>query len=240
MKASLFITCLVDLFYPEIGLAMVNVLKGLGISLHFPAKQTCCGQPAFNNGYIAESKRLALRFISVFENSDWIVTPSGSCAYMVKHHYPLLFRDDPQTLKRVWSISAKLYEFSDFLVNVCQATDLGAKYNRTITYHDSCHLRNGLGIMHEPRRLIQGIEGARFLEMKNSDQCCGFGGTFYMKFPEISRAIVNEKVGNIIASGAEIVTGNDTGCLMNIGMALRKKRSSIRVMHLAELLNSRR
>ncbi len=237
MQVSIFITCLVDLFYPSIGLSMVNVLRKMGLKLTFPADQTCCGQPAFNNGYIDESKRLALRFISVFEKADFIVAPSGSCVYMVKHHYPMLFRDDPQILSRVRAVSSRLYELSEFLVNVCKQTDLGAKFPGNVTYHESCHLLRGLGIKQEPRDLINSVAGAHLIEMNKSDQCCGFGGAFYLKYPDISQAIVNEKTDNIIASGADTVTGADAGCLMNISAALRKKKSQIRVLHLAELLN---
>ena len=216
---------------------MVAVLRKLGVEVDFPAGQTCCGQPAFNYGFRSEAKKVARHFISVFEGDNPIVAPSGSCAAMVKVFYPDLFRDDPQSYQQAEALSARVYEFSQFLVKVLGVEDVGAAYSGRVTYHDSCHLLRKLGIREEPRRLIQAVKGVELVEMEHSEACCGFGGAFSVKLPHISEAILREKIENIQASGAEAVVANDTGCLMHIAGALSRRRLPVRAIHLAELLN---
>ena len=230
--------CLVDTIYPEVGEAMVHVLRKLGASLNCPTDQTCCGQPAFNSGYRGEARIAARRFIEVFENSDIVVCPSGSCVNMVRNHYPELFRNDPQWLKRAEKLVSRTYEFSEYLVDVLGTGDLGAAYNGKVTYHDSCHLLRGIGVREQPRKLLQNITGTEFIEMNKSDCCCGFGGSFAIKYADISSAMVTEKVNNIITSGADTVVGCDMGCLMNIQGMLSRMGSNIKVMHIAQLLAS--
>jgi L-lactate dehydrogenase complex protein LldE len=233
---TLFIQCLVDSIYPEVGEAMVTVFQKLDITLECPVDQTCCGQPAFNAGYRSEARTAARRFIKIFENAETIVCPSGSCVHMVRHHYPELFKNQPEWLARAQSVTKKTFEFSEYLVDHLGVEDLGAVYNGRITYHDSCHPLRGLGIQKQPRKLISKVKNAEFIEMKNSDICCGFGGAFSVKYPEISAAILEDKVKNIIDSDADVVVGVDMSCLMNIQGLLSRKNSGIKIMHIAQLL----
>jgi L-lactate dehydrogenase complex protein LldE len=233
---SLFIQCLVDAVYPQVGEAMVRIFQKLGIPMTCPPEQTCCGQPAFNSGYRKEAKRAARHFIEIFELAEVIVCPSGSCVNMVRNHYPELFSDDLRWRTRAQHVAAKTYELTEYLVDVIGAKDLGAAYHGRITYHDSCHLLRGIGIREQPRKLLRNIRGAEFVEMRDSDRCCGFGGAFSVKYPEISAAMAEDKVKNIEDSGADVVTGCDMGCLMNIQGRLSRNGSKIRVMHIAQLL----
>jgi len=235
---TLFIQCLVDGIYPEVGVAMVAIFRKLGASLTCPAQQTCCGQPAFNSGYHGEARVAAKRFIEIFETAEAIVCPSGSCVTMVRHHYPQLFSNDAGWLQRAQDVAAKTFELTEYLVGNLGIDDLGAHYNGVITYHDSCHLLRYLRVKEQPRRLLRKISGAEFVEMNDSDRCCGFGGSFSFKYGDISAAMAEDKVNNIIASGADTVVGCDMGCLMNIQGILSRQESSIRVMHIAELLAS--
>ena len=237
-NVTLFIQCLVDTIYPEVGEAMVQVLQDLGASLNCPTDQTCCGQPAFNAGYRSQARAVAQHFIEVFENSEIIVCPSGSCVNMVRHHYAELFRDDPQWLQRAQKLSACAFEFTEYLVDVLGLDDLGAAYSAKVTYHDSCHLLRGIGVREQPRRLLRNVAGVELIEMNDSDRCCGFGGSFSVKYPHISTAMVAEKADNIINSGADTVVGCDMGCLMNIQGMLSRMGSSIEVKHIAQLLAS--
>ena len=233
---TLFIQCLVDSIYPEVGEAMVAVFQRLGIAMQCPVDQTCCGQPAFNAGYRSEARTAARRFIKIFENAETIVCPSGSCVHMVRHYYPELFKSEPEWLARAQSVTEKTFEFSEYLVDHLGVEDLGAVYNGKITYHDSCHPLRGLGIQKQPRKLISNVKDAEFVEMKNSDICCGFGGAFSVKYPEISTAILEDKVKNIIDSRADVVVGVDMSCLMNIQGLLSRKKSAVKIMHIAQLL----
>ncbi len=237
-SVTLFIQCLVDSLYPEVGEAMVKVFSKLGIAMDCPLDQTCCGQPAFNAGYRREARIAARRFIEIFENAGTIVCPSGSCVHMVRHHYPELFKDQPAWLERAQNIKKKTFEFSQYLVDVLGVEDLGTSFNGKVTYHDSCHPLRGLGIRQQPRKLISNVRDAEFIEMKNSDICCGFGGSFSVKYPQISAAILEDKVKNIIESRADVVVGVDMSCLMNIQGLLSRKKSKVKVMHIAELLAS--
>ncbi len=233
---TLFIQCLVDGIYPEAGEAMVKIFRKLGIDLNCPTTQTCCGQPAFNAGYRREAGVAAKRFIDIFEAAEVIVCPSGSCVAMVRHHYPQLFDDDDPWLQRAKQVAAKTYELTEYLVDVLGAQDLGARYEGKITYHDSCHLLRNLRIQSQPRKLLSKVGGAEFIEMHDADRCCGFGGSFAVKFADISAAMVTDKVNNIIASGADTVVGCDMGCLMNIQGMLNRMGSDIKTMHIAQIL----
>ena len=235
---TLFIQCLVDGIYPEVGEAMVAIFRKLGIKLTCPTRQTCCGQPAFNSGYQGEARVAARRFIDIFESADAIVCPSGSCVTMVRHHYPQLFADDTAWLPRARHVAAKTFELTEYLVDILGVDDLGARFDGVVTYHDSCHLLRNLRIKEQPRRLLNKISGAEFIEMNDSDRCCGFGGSFSFKYGDISAAMAADKVKNIIASGADTVVGCDMGCLMNIQGMLSRKGSSVRAMHIAQLLAS--
>jgi len=215
---------------------MVEVLRRLGVDLDFLEEQTCCGQPAFNAGYHADAKILAKRFISIFDHDDYIVCPSGSCASMVKIFYRELFKNDREMLEISDRVSTRTREFSDFIVNVLHKEDVGAFYSGKVTYHDSCHLLRELRIKDEPRKLINSVKGIDFVEMNSSDSCCGFGGTFSIKFPDVSVSILDEKIENISNTGADAVISTDMGCLMQIGGALSRRKIPIRTMHLAELL----
>ena len=236
---TLFVQCIVDGMYPEAGEAMVAVFRHLGFTMDYPPDQTCCGQPAFNSGYRSQARTAAKHFIEVFENSGPIVCPSGSCVAMVRHHYPELFQDDPSWLARAKAVGEQTYEFTEYLVDVLGLNDVGAAFNGKITYHDSCHLLRTLGIAKQPRQLINGVKGVDFVEMKGSDTCCGFGGAFSAKYPDISTAMVKEKAQNILDSGADAVVGCDMACLMNIQGYLNRNNHPVRVMHIAELLASR-
>ena len=233
---TLFIQCLVDGVYPEVGEAMVRIFRRLGINLACPTTQTCCGQPAYNSGYRHEAKVAAQRFIGIFESADVIVCPSGSCVTMVRHHYPTLFSSDDFWLQRAQRVAAKTFELTEYLVDILGIDDIGAQYNGVITYHDSCHLLRNLRIQEQPRRLIRNVSEAEFIEMHDSDRCCGFGGSFAFKYADISAAMVQDKVKNIIDSGADTVIGCDMGCLMNIQGMLSRSGSAIKTMHIAQLL----
>ena len=237
-KVTLFIQCLVDGIYPEVGEAMVAIFRKLGVNLTCPTQQTCCGQPAFNSGYQREARVVAKRFIEIFETAEAIVCPSGSCVTMVRHHYPQLFSDDATWLQRAQNVAAKTFELTEYLVDILGVDDLGAHFDGVITYHDSCHLLRNLRIKEQPRRLLRKMAGTEFIEMNDSDRCCGFGGSFSFKYGDISAAMAEDKVNNIIDSGAGAVVGCDMGCLMNIQGMLSRKGSSIKVMHIAQLLAS--
>jgi len=241
MKVSLFITCLVDLFFPEVGDATVQVLRRQGVEVEFPPGQTCCGQPAFNSGYWEEARVAARHFLDVFEKASGpIVTPSGSCAMMVKHEYPRLLAAHPKLHARAVALAERVYELSDFLVNVLGVEDVGARYSGRCTYHASCHLTRGLGIVEPPQRLLQAVAGLELVEMTDADRCCGFGGTFAVKMADISGAMVEDKIAAIRETGADTVVACDMGCLMQIMGALRRVDPDIQGMHLAQILAGER
>jgi len=237
MKISLFVTCLVDQLWTSIGVSSVEVLRRVGCEVEFDKRQTCCAQPAFNTGYRDEARQVARRFISIFEESkaEAIVSPSGSCTAMVRH-YRELFADDPQWLVRANAIAAKTHELSSFLIRVLKVEDVGASWKGRLTWHDACHGLRDLNLKTEPRTLIRNVRGAEFVELEHADACCGFGGTFSVKYPEISVAILDQKIEAIERAGVDAVVSGDASCLMQIGGRLSRKGSNIRVMHLAELL----
>lgn len=238
MEVTLFIPCIVDGMYPEVGEAVVRVLRRLGVGLHYPTGQTCCGQPAFNAGYRKEAAIAAKHFIRTFERSGPIVCPSGSCVAMVRHQYAELFRESPDWLEKAREVGGRVFELTEYLVDALGIDDVGARYQGKVTYHDSCHLLRGLGVREQPRRLIGNVRGVELVEMKDSDRCCGFGGAFSFKYGDISAAILEDKVRNILESGADTVAGCDMGCLMNIQGMLSRGGHSVRTLHIAQLLAS--
>ena len=233
---TLFVQCLADSLYPDVKQSVEKICKRLGLTVLCPKDQTCCGQPAFNAGYRKEAARTAARFIDIFGNAETIVCPSGSCVNMVRDHYPLLFQNNPKYYAKAVDLGRRVFELTEFLVDVLHVTDLGASFLGRVTYHDSCHLLRGLSVRSQPRRLIENVKGAVLVEMKDSDRCCGFGGSFFLKYPDISGAMLADKVRNIVDSGADVVVGCDMGCLMRIQKHLNGIGSDIKVLHIAELL----
>ena len=237
MKVSLFVTCLTDTFYPRTGIAVVKVLEKLGCDVDFPQDQTCCGQPMYNNGFHDETRVLAKRMIEVFEKSTCVVTPSGSCAAMIREHYHELFHNDPQWDSRAQALADKTYDFVEFLVKVLKVDlrKFQTKWQGHATYHYSCHLR-GIGMSNEALTLISQIEGLQYTQLEKIDQCCGFGGTFAIKYPEISGSMVRDKVNCINKTQANVVVSNDAGCTMNISGSCRREGSKVAFKHIAEII----
>jgi L-lactate dehydrogenase complex protein LldE len=233
----LFITCLTDQFYPRVGVAVTKILEHLGCRVVFPKAQTCCGQPFYNNGFQDEARELARRMVDVFEGYDYIVTPSGSCCAMVREHFPLLLRDDHAYEHGMQKLCKGTFEFVEFLDKVLRVdlSKLALPSEETITYHYTCHLR-GIGVKDEGVRLLREIGNVRFVPMEKTDQCCGFGGTFAVKYPAISGAIVEDKVNCIAATNAPTVICNDAGCSMNISGMCNRRGVQVQVKHFAELL----
>lgn len=236
MRVSLFVTCLVDQFHPEIGLGMVRVLERLGLTCDFPEAQTCCGQPAFNAGCPDEARRVARQFIRAFLNTEHIVAPSGSCVSFVKRHLPSLFGPGSDEHRDAMAIAARVHEFSEFLVRVLGKNDVGAAFPHRVTYHDSCHLLRELGVKDEPWRLLGHVRGLELVEMPASDTCCGFGGVFSIKQPDISTAMGEDKLGNLRRSGVEYLVACDTGCLMHLRGLISRRGMKMKALHLAEIL----
>ena len=235
MKVSLFITCLSDALYPRVGEAIVRLLAKHGVKVDFPPVQTCCGQPAFNSGYWNEARATAKTIIKAFEDSDFVISPSGSCTGMI-HHYPKLFENDPVMHAKALDLQRKSYEFTQFLVNVLRVTDMGAKFPYKVTYHPSCHGSRLLGVKDEPMALMSAVKGLEFVPLPFAEDCCGFGGTFAVKMADISGAMVTEKADHVKETEAQVLVGLDLACLMNIAGNLRYRGEPVRVMHLAELL----
>jgi L-lactate dehydrogenase complex protein LldE len=240
MRVSLFVTCLVDQLWSEVGTSTVEVLRRVGCQVEFDERQTCCGQPAFNTGYRSEARRLAKRFIRMYEesNAEAVVCPSGSCTAMV-HHFSELFPDSAEWRQRAETVAARTHELSSFLVRILKVEDVGARWQGRLTWHDACHGLRDLHVRNEPRQLIRQVRDAEFVEMENADACCGFGGTFSVKYPEISVAILDQKIEAIERAGVQAVVSADASCLMQIGGRLSRNGSKVRSMHLAELLASR-
>ena len=238
-RVSLFVTCVVDQFYPEVGESTAAILRKLGIDVEFIQSQTCCGQPAFNTGYWKEARPLALKFLDEYREKPYIVMPSGSCASMVKVFYEELFQNDAETLRRVHDIGPKVYELSEFLADVIGINNLPAtnKIRRKVTYHEACHLRRELGAVTQARSLINAVPGMDVVEMEQAEVCCGFGGTFAVKYPEISGAMLQDKIDNIRDSEADTVVACDSTCLMHIAGGLEKQNVPVESVHLAQLLD---
>jgi L-lactate dehydrogenase complex protein LldE len=235
---QLFITCIMDTLYPEIGEAVVRVLQRAGARVEFPAEQTCCGQPAFNAGMRNQALPLAIHAIQVFEKTQGpVIIPSGSCTAMIRHSYLELFAEDPQWLPRARALAARTYEFTEFLVDYMGVTDVGARYPGKITYHSSCHLLRSLGVDRQPRALLAGLRDAELVDLPYTTECCGFGGVFSVKQPEISSAMLERKIANIEASGAPLVVTCDAGCKTNINGGLHRQGKTQRAVYIAELLD---
>ena len=236
-RVGLFVTCLVDMMRPRIGFAALKLLEGAGFEVEVPATQTCCGQPGWNSGERASTRALAEKLIAEFEGFDYVVVPSGSCAGMIKLHYAEVFAGEGAWLARVERLAAKTWELTDFLVNVARLNGVPGDFRGTVTYHDSCSGLRELGVKEQPRRLLAYVPGVALKEMKNCEECCGFGGTFSIKFGDVSAAIAEAKCENIAASGADAVVLGDLGCMLNIEGRLRRRGDErTRVLHIAELL----
>ncbi len=234
-KVGLFATCLVDLMRPSIGFAAVKLLENAGCEVSVPS-QTCCGQPAYNSGDRASTKAIALQVIKAFEGVEYVVAPSGSCGGMIAKHYPELFADDPNMRSAAQAFSDKCYELISFLTDVMFVTSVDASYTAIATYHDSCSGLRELGVQSQPRKLLASVKGLTLKEMAENDVCCGFGGTFAVKYSEISDSIVSKKTENITNSGAELLLAGDLGCLMNMAGKLSRQGSNVQVRHIAEIL----
>ncbi len=236
--AQLFITCLVDTFHPQTGEAIVSILQRLGVDVQFPPGQTCCGQPQFNAGLRGDARALAGHLIRTFEGLPGdVLSPSGSCAHMIRHNYAELFAEDPAWLARAQSLAARTFEFTEYLVDVLGVTALGARWDGALTYHPSCHLTRGLGIERQPRALLAAVRGAQVVELPESESCCGFGGIFSVAHPELSAEFLKRKVSALETSGAPTLVAADTGCIMHIAGGLRRMGKPQRVLHIAEVLN---
>src|SRR5260370_15866916 len=235
MRISLFVACLGDALFPDVGVAAVRLLRRLGVEVDFPAAQTCCGQPHFNSGYHADARDLAKHTIRAFANGQPVVAPSGSCVTMVKVEYPELLKDDNHSHRKAEDLACRTHELSDFLVNALHVEDVGARFDGKVTYHMACHLR-GLGVTTEPERLLRRVRGLELLPLERHDECCGFGGSFSVRYPEISGAMVGDKAKFIEQSGADAVVATDAGCLMNIAGCLHRRGSKVRALHLAQVL----
>ena len=235
VRVGLFVTCLVDLMRPSVGFAAVKLLEDAGCTVDVPV-QTCCGQPAYNTGDRGTTRDLAERVIDSFRGFDYVVVPSGSCAGMIKVHYPELFADDPNWLPKANALAAKTYELTSFLVDVLGVTAVAARFAGPVTYHDSCSGLRELGVQAQPRRLLASIPGVEIVEMTDSDVCCGFGGTFAVKYGEISNAIVADKTKHVAETGAPTLLAGDLGCLMNIAGKLSREGRTVEVRHVAEVL----
>jgi L-lactate dehydrogenase complex protein LldE len=235
-RVALFVTCLVDLFRPAIGFASIKLIEEAGCSVEVPRAQTCCGQPAYNSGDRADTIAIAKNTIKAFEGFDYIVAPSGSCAGMLKKHYPSLFRGDAKWEARAEAFAAKVFELVSFLTDIRGMQQVNVRQNGSVTYHDSCSGLRELGIASQPRRLLASVEGLKLIEMRDPDVCCGFGGTFCVKYSDISNAIVEKKTEAIEATGAGTLLAGDLGCLMNMAGKLKRAGSAVQVRHVAEVL----
>ena len=238
-RASLMVTCLGDLFFPEVGVSIVRLLRRLGVAVDVPADQTCCGLPLFNSGYHADAAAVARRTVELFSDSEHVVVPSGSCAWMVKHDYPGLLADTTLARAAV-ELAARTYELSQFLVRVLGVTEFTSAVPGRVTYHDSCHLLRGLHESESPRTLLGNLKGAQLVPLTGADECCGFGGSFAVRLPEVSSQILAKKLANVEATGADCLVACDAGCLMQMGGGLTRARSRVRALHLAELLEGGR
>jgi L-lactate dehydrogenase complex protein LldE len=236
VRVGLFVTCLVDLFRPTVGFAAVKLLEDAGCTVEVPRAQTCCGQPAYNSGDRADARAIAAQVIAAFEPFDYVVAPSGSCAGMIREHYPELFQDEPAMQARARALARRTFELVSFLTDVRGMSRVEARFDGTFTYHDSCSGLRELGIKQQPRRLLATVEGLRLKELPGAEVCCGFGGTFCVKYPEISDKIVSEKTADIAATGAGTLLAGDMGCLLNMAGKLKREGRPVAVRHVAEVL----
>jgi L-lactate dehydrogenase complex protein LldE len=235
-RVGLFVTCLVDLFRPTVGFAAVKLLEAAGCTVEVPRAQTCCGQPAYNSGDRPHAKAIASQVIDAFAEYDHVVAPSGSCAGMIRVHYPEMFADDPVMLPRTQDLAARSWELVSFLVDVCGMREVAAHWRRAATYHDACSGLRELGVRDQPRRLLATVEGLELRELPGAEVCCGFGGTFCVKYPEISDKMVGDKADDIAMTGADAVLAGDLGCLLNIVGKLSRQGRPVEARHVAEVL----
>jgi L-lactate dehydrogenase complex protein LldE len=235
-KVALFVTCLVDLFRPSVGFATVKLLEQAGCEVSVPELQTCCGQPAYNSGDSATTRSIAKQVIAAFEDYDYVVAPSGSCIGMLREHYPRVFPTDAQWRGRAEDLAGRCFELLEFLHDEMEMTEVYGRYAAKVTYHDSCSGLRELGVKDQPRALLESVDDLELEEMTDANVCCGFGGTFCVKYPEISSRLVQDKIGNVTASGADTVLGGDLGCLLNIAGKLKREGSAVKVYHVAEVL----
>jgi L-lactate dehydrogenase complex protein LldE len=236
MRVGLFVTCLADLMRPSVAFAAVKLLEDAGCTVEVPEAQTCCGQPALNSGDQADARAIAQQVIEAFAGFDAVVGPSGSCMGTLRQDYPAMFAEDPAWRARAEDLSSRSHELLSFLVDVLKVERIGLRHDARVTYHDSCAGLREMGVKAQPRKLLAGVVGLDLVEMKDTEVCCGFGGTFCIKYPEISTKMVDDKIANIEASGAGTVLGGDLGCLLNIAGRIQRRGLPIRVMHTAELL----
>ncbi|MFW2476290.1 MAG: (Fe-S)-binding protein [Sediminibacterium sp.] len=237
MRVQIFIPCFIDQLYPGVGFSMVKVLEKAGCEVTYNANQTCCGQPAFNAGFWGEAKDVCNKFIEDFSGSDYIVAPSASCVGFVKNYYSKLYEQSSQQ-QVARKLSERIFELSDFLVNILKVENLGASFEGKATYHDSCAALRECGLKQEPRKLLQQVKGLELIEMADNETCCGFGGSFAVKFEPISVAMADQKITNATATGAEYIISTDMSCLMHIDGCIKHKGSGLKVVHLADVLAS--
>ena len=241
IRASLFVTCIIDQLYPEVGVSVVRTLRRCGVDVDFPEGQTCCGQPLYNSGFTQDAKKLATRTLDALDGSEYVVVPSGSCGAMLRVFYEDLFADDPVMLERAEALRDRVYEFTEFLTEVlgldAPPGDSNAA-NRAVTYHPSCHLLREMRVTDGPQTLLSNAAGVDLVDLPDADQCCGFGGTFAVKYPHISEEMLADKLASIERSGADTVTACDMGCLMHIGGAISRRELPISVRHVAQILDS--
>lgn len=235
-RVGLFVTCLVDLFRPSVGFATVKLLEDAGCTVEVPAAQTCCGQPWFNNGMTEEARQIARQVVAAFEQFDYVVAPSGSCAGMIRRHFPKLLEDDKAWNERAASLAAKTYELTDFLVRVLKIESVNATYPARCAYHDSCSALRDLGVREQPRKLLSSVHNLTVSELSDAEACCGFGGMFAAKYPDISKKIADDKVADIVSKGVDTLLGPDLGCLLHLAGKLSATGAPVRVRHIAEVL----
>ncbi|MFN7936362.1 MAG: (Fe-S)-binding protein [Bryobacteraceae bacterium] len=238
-RVSLFVTCIVDQVFPKVGLAMADILERIGYEVDFREAQTCCGQPAFNSGYHEDARHVAEHFVKVFRDAEFVVVPSGSCTSMITHHFHDIFPKGSDMHEEVEYLAPRVFEFSRFLLEVAKVDDVGARFEGAVTYHDSCHSLRELKIKDGPRRLLRNVKGLDLREMSVAEECCGFGGTFSIKFPEVSGGMARTKIDSIHETGAGTVVSIDSSCLMQLQGALTRAGSKVKTMHLAEVLACR-
>lgn len=236
MKVSLFITCMCDILKSDVGKDTVEILERAGCEVDFPELQTCCGQPAFNSGYLQESKKAMKQMMKAFKDSEYVVGPSGSCVGMLKE-YPKIFAGDQQWEKEAESLAGKSYEITQFLVDVLGVVDVGSTFKGRVTYHPSCHMTRILGVKDAPKRLLENVKGLELIDLPLAEDCCGFGGTFAVKNSVISGEMVKEKSAHVSETGAEYLIGGDMACLMNIGGRMTREGKSVKIAHITEILN---
>ncbi len=236
MQVALFVTCLVDLMRPRVGFAAIKLLEDAGCQVHVPMRQTCCGQPAYNNGDFARARAIARSVIRAFEDFPYVVAPSGSCAGMLRHHYGRLFEDDSEWSARARDLAARTYELTAFLDEVAKFSDIQSQFQHSVTYHDSCSSLREMCVDEQPRRLLRKVRGLSLHELSGRESCCGFGGTFCVKYADISTHMADQKIQAIVQTEADVVLAGDLGCLLNIAGRLSRIGSPVRAFHVAEVL----